>query len=156
MSKLFDTQALLMEEMEANATRRDPLPPGEVIARISKLAFSEGKIKDGDRKGETWNRLDVTLEIEDRDYLQRYSDGTMEKATTVHGIMFDKNAAGKIATGPNVNVRLGKFREAAGVNGKPLQMLVGQFVRIVVEQEKDPNDPDPDAMRDKITGFAKV
>lgn len=157
MSKLFDSTSLLMDDLPSNATKRLPLPVGEVLAKIAKIGESSGVVKkEGDRKGEPWYRLDFTLEIEDREYLATYGDGSHEKVNTIFGVMIEKTPDGKrIATGENVNVRLGRFREAAGTNGQPLGANIGRYIRIVVEQEQDPNG-EPGEMRDKITSVAKA
>lgn len=154
MSRLFDPVTLLNEDLEENATKRDPLPIGEVLAQVTKLKMSSGKIKDGERRGEDWNRLDISLEITDREYLQDYSDGTADKATTILGIMVELTPEGKIATGANKNVRLGRFREACGANGKPLSALQGQFVRLSIGRKPNPNDPSEEL--DEITGYTKA
>lgn len=154
MSRLFDPVSLLNEDLDANATKRDPLPVGEVLAQITAMKFSSGTIKNGDRRGEPWDRLDVTLEISDRDYLAGYGDGTQDKVTTTYGVMLEMTPDRKIATGANKNTKLGRFRDAAGVNGKPLAALQGQFIRIAVGHKPHPTDEN--AVMDEITSFTKV
>ncbi len=157
MTRLFDpasTAALLETDLEANATRRDPLPAGEVIAQVMGTKIAAGMSKGRDGKAPApWTRLDVQLEITDPEYLANYGDGTLPKATTTLGIMLDM-ADGKIAVGPNKNVRLGRFREACGVNGKPLSALYGQMVRIMVGHKPHPDDPS--ITLDEITGYSAV
>lgn len=149
MSNLFDPTSLLNSDLGENSTRREPLPVGEPIAQITKIDFKSGESSKG-----KWNRLDVSLEISDRDYMAGYIDGSQEKANTSLGIMLDMTDHGGIAVGPNKNVRLGRFREACGVNGKPLSALVGQFVRVAIQHKPAYNDPSQIA--DEITGFSKV
>jgi hypothetical protein len=153
MSRLFDPVSLMNANLEENATRRDPLPQGEVLAQITKLDFKNGTISKGDRAGQQWDRLDCTLEITDQEYLAQYGDGTQPKATTNLGIMLEMTDVGAIATGPNKNVRLGRLREAAGVNGKPLGMLQGQFVRIKIDHKPHPTEDG--VVLDEITGYTK-
>lgn len=154
MSRLFDPVNLLNQDLEENATRRDPLPQGEVLAQIVKLDFKNGKISKGDRQGEDWDRLDASLEITDPEYLAQYGDGTQEKATTALGIMLEMTPTGGIATGPNKNVRLGRLRDAAGVNGKPLGMLMGQWIRIQVSHKPHPTEDG--VVLDEITAYTKA
>jgi hypothetical protein len=149
MSALFDPASLLNSDLGENSTRREPLPVGEPIAQITKIDFKSGESSKG-----KWNRLDVSLEITDRDYMVGYIDGSQEKANTSFGIMLDMNDQGGIAIGPNKNVRLGRFREACGVNGKPLSALVGQYIRVSIQHKPAYNDPSQIA--DEITGFSKV
>lgn len=152
MSKLFDpveAQNLMDMALEENATRRDPLPQGETTAQIMELKFSGGVSQ---KTGNPWNRMDCTLEISDPEYLSQIP-GSPEKATITLGIMLDMNN-GQIATGPNKNIRLGRLRAAAGVNGKPLSALQGQFIRITIGHTPHPTEPD--VVRDEVTGYTQV
>lgn len=152
MSKLFDpveAQNLMEMALEENATRRDPLPQGETTAQIMELKFSGGISQ---KTGNPWNRMDCTLEISDPEYLSQIP-GSPEKATTTLGIMLDMNN-GQIATGPNKNIRLGRLRAAAGVNGKPLSALQGQFVRITIGHKPHPTEEG--VVLDEVTGYTQV
>lgn len=152
MSKLFDpveAQNLMEMALEENATRRDPLPQGETTAQIMELKFSGGVSQ---KTGNPWNRMDCTLEISDPEYLAQIP-GSPEKATTTLGIMLDMNN-GQIATGPNKNIRLGRLRAAAGVNGKPLSALQGQFVRITIGHKPHPTEEG--VVLDEVTGYTQV
>lgn len=152
MSKLFDpveAQNLMEMALEENATRRDPLPQGETTAQIMELKFSGGISQ---KTGNPWNRMDCTLEISDPEYLSQIL-GSPEKATTTLGIMLDMNN-GQIATGPNKNIRLGRLRAAAGVNGKPLSALQGQFVRITIGHKPHPTEEG--VVLDEVTGYTQV
>lgn len=152
MSKLFDpveAQNLMEMALEENATRRDPLPQGETTAQIMELKFSGGISQ---KTGNPWNRMDCTLEISDPEYLAQIP-GSPEKATTTLGIMLDMNN-GQIATGPNKNIRLGRLRAAAGVNGKPLSALQGQFIRITIGHKPHPTEEG--VVLDEVTGYTQV
>ena len=152
--KLFDPVTLMNENVEANATRRDPLPMGEVVAQITKMGFSDGISK---KTNNPWNRLDLTLEITDSEYLQDVP-GTPEKVITNLGVMIDMNN-GAIATGPNKNIRLGRLREATGTNGKPLAMMEGAWVRIMIGHKPHPTEVDEDGnpvVLDEIVSYTKV
>jgi len=148
MSRLFDPAALLDANLEENATRRDPLPPGEVLAQITDISFTDGVSKKNDLP---WNRMDVKLEISDPEYLSQYP-GSPEKVQTQLGIMLDMNN-GQIATGPNKNIRLGRLREAAGCNGKPLGQLIGNYLRIQIAHK--PHYLDPDLIVDEVVAYTK-
>lgn len=152
MSKLFDpveAQNLMDMALEENATRRDPLPQGETTAQIMELKFSGGVSQ---KTGNPWNRMDCALEISDPEYLSQIP-GSPEKATTTLGIMLDMNN-GQIATGPNKNIRLGRLRAAAGVNGKPLSALQGQFIRITIGHKPHPTEEG--VVLDEVTGYTQV
>lgn len=148
MSSLFDPVSLMNENLDANATRRDPLPAGEVLAQITELKFADGVSA---KTGNPWNRMDISLEITDPNYLAQYPGGA-EKLTTQLGIMLDMNN-GQIATGPNKNIRLGRLREAANANGKPLAALVGTFIRISIAHK--PHYLRPEEIVDEVVAFTK-
>lgn len=150
MSRLFNPADLINQNLEANATRRDPLPIGETTAQI--LSF---EIKNGisAKNQKAWARLDAKLEITDPEYLQNVP-GTPEKTVTNLGVMLDLSDDGQIKTGPNVNVRLGRLREAAGVNGKPLSALPGQWIRIAIGHKQHPTEGD--VVLDEVVSYTKV
>jgi len=140
MSRLFDPVALMNENIAANATKRTPLPPGETPAQITKIEFAEGKAgAQAKNPGAPWYRLDCTLEITDPQYCAQIP-GQPERAVTFYGVMLDV-VNGEIATGENKNVKLGKLRDAAGVNGQPLNMLIGQYIRVAIGQKPNPKEP---------------
>lgn len=157
MSRLFDPVSLLQANVEANATRRDPLPAGETIAQIIDLSFSEGISNKPGKPASAWNRLDCKLEITDPEYCSQYV-GNPEKIVTTLGVMIDctdlLSKGGSLKTGPNVNIRLGKLREAAGVNGKPLGALNGQHIRVQIGHKPHPTDPE--TVLDEIVAYTKV
>lgn len=153
MSRLFDPAALLNENIAANETKRYPLSMGETVAQIMELKFDEGVSGPKSKNpGTPWARLNAKLEITDPEYLATVP-GQPDKAVTFLGIMLDMQN-GTIATGPNKNIRLGKLRDAAGVNGKPLNMLMGQYIRIAIGHK--PHHEDPEQIVDEITSYTKV
>ncbi len=158
MTKLFDPISLMNENVAANATRRDPLPIGETVAQITKMEFSEGTVrKPGPNQGKPWNRLDLTLEITDAEYLASVP-GTPEKVVTNLGVMLDLQN-GTIATGPNKNIRLGRLRAATETNGKPLAMMDGCYIRIAIGHKPHPTEVDEEGnpvILDEIISYTKV
>jgi len=152
MSRLFDpvdAQNLLDAQMAAMDTRRVPLPQGETTAQILEISFDGGI---SNKNGKPWNRMNAKLEITDPEYVSQYPGGA-DKLTTTLGLMVDMDN-GRLAVGPNKNIRLGRLREAAGVNGKPLSMLQGQFIRIAIGHK--PDSKDPEIIRDEIIAYTKV
>jgi hypothetical protein len=133
------------EELEENATSTVPLPEGEVLAQVTKLAFVGGE-KDGNR----WDKMNASVEISDPHYLEDYPSNGGRVVRTL-GIMLEMNGK-QIATGANKNVRLGKFREACGVNGKPLSALIGRMVKVKVVQKPHPTEPGQTI--DDIAGYS--
>jgi hypothetical protein len=153
MSRLFNPNDLLSQNLAEGSTRRDPLPAGEVIAQIAELKFSDGTVKkQGPNFGNPWSRLDCKLEITDPEYLAQIP-GAPDKAVTSLGTMLDMDN-GQIQMGPNKNIRLNRLREAAGVNGQPLGALMGQFIRVSITHKPHPTESD--VVLDEVTAFTKA
>ena len=148
MSDLFDPTSFLNSPMaDANATRRDPLPAGETFGTITKLDMAHGTSDRG-----PWRKLNISIEIGDPAYLTR---ADRQKAVVTYGLMLDLTDTGTISMGPNVNVRLGKLREATGVNqpGKALTEMVGRPIKVIIGHRPDANDPS--VMYDEVKAVAK-
>lgn len=154
MSKLFDADALMNENIAANATKRDPLPIGETTAQIMECKISDGVSGPNSKNpGTPWARLDCKLEITDPEYLAQIP-GNPSKATTFLGVMLDLQN-GSIAVGPNKNIRVGRLREAAGCNGKPLSAIPGNFIRIAIGHKPHPTDPEGGVLAE-VVSYTKV
>lgn len=140
MSRLFDPADIMSQDLEEGATKRELLPQGFVIAQIGRVKWQEGTVGPGkERSGEKWYRADFPMEITDPEYLKNYADGTSTKQIITYGVMVDMQD-GKIAMGPNKNIKLNRLRAAAGVNGKPLAAVEGQYVRIQIAWSKITRD----------------
>lgn len=157
MTQLFDPSSIMHEELGEGSTRRELLPQDFVIAQIGRVKWHEGTIGPGkERSGEKWYRADFPMEITDPEYLKKYADGTSTKAVITYGLMVDIQD-GKIAVGPNKNIRLNRLREAAGVNGKPLAAVEGQFVRIQIGWVPVVRDGvQTDEMRDEVVAVSSA
>lgn len=152
--RLFDPVALMNQNTEANATKRTPLPTGETTAQIVKMDIAEGTSGPKSKHpGTPWARLDLQMEITDPEYLKQVGDGTRDKAIIFHGIMLDMKD-GAIATGADRNVVLGRLREAAGVNGQPLNALMGQWVRLQIGHK--PHFENPQDIQHEITAITAL
>lgn len=146
---MFDANSFINTPVGgANATRRDPLPPGETIGMITKV-----DIVDGEKNGRKWYKLNATIDLTDPSYL---AQANRDKASITYGIMLDMTDAGTIAMGPNTNVRLGKLREATGTNevGRSLGDMVGRPVRVQIAHRADDNDPA--VVYDDVKGVARM
>lgn len=148
---IFDTDAFFDAQFDAsNATKRDPLPPTDaVLAQVTKL----DKVSGISGEGKPWYKLNVQWTISDAEYLAR---AAREKATITQGIMLDMTEAGTIAMGPNMNVTLGRFREATGINqpGKSLNDAMGQYAKIKIGHRPDKNDAS--IVYDEVQGVVKA
>lgn len=152
----FDPQAFMNATMtQALDTRVIPCPVGEYPAQITKLDVKSGEIKQGDRQGQTWAGLEVHCEIEDQGVKQIVG---RDKVISRGLVMLDLTEEGMIDLAKGKNVRLGKLRDACGLN-QPGQafsppMLVGQRLVVSIGHRADPKDPS--ILYDEVTGFRKL
>lgn len=112
----------------ANETKSTPVPEGDYAAIIDAVRVKSIDISKGDRAGQTVPILEVTWHILDEDgklgeLLNR------DKVTVRQDIWLDI-VNGGLAFGPNLNLALGRLREALDLNkpNKPFtfKMLEGQ------------------------------
>lgn len=146
---LFDPTSFLSSAITSSlSTKRTPLPIGETYGQITKVDSVSGE-----KNGRPWYKLNVTFEITDHDYLSQ-ATGQPEKALLTYGILVEMEH-GTLAMGPNKNVKLGRLREAAGVNqpGKSLNDLTGRVCRLSIGHRPDPNDSS--VVYDEIKDVAK-
>lgn len=127
---------------EANSTELLQVPEGEytaVTGGIGPDSFKRFPIKQGDRAGQDFYRLDVVWQINDeggsiKDYLGR-------EPKVTQGIGLDISKDGTLEMGKGKNVALGQLREALGQNqaGRPWSMsqLGGQVAKIKVKHRLD-------------------
>lgn len=132
---MFDTDALLEATVtEANETSFTPIPEGEYTGIIEDVKVRNPK------EGVTF--LDIVWNLDEPELAQRMN---RDKVTVRQSVFLDV-ADGKIASGPNQNVDLGRIREAVGQNqpGKPWSpaMLRGAGpAKVMVSQRPDKDDP---------------
>jgi hypothetical protein len=151
---LFDPVAFMNENAPANATRRDPRPQGEAVGQVTKMTVKNGTIGKGDRRGEPWYRMDFTIEVADPEYLALRENQTTEKEVFTYGIMYDADDTGRPKVGPNVNVKLGQFRDACNANGKPYAACIGAPLRIAVIQKPHPTEEG--VVLDEVSGVTRA
>lgn len=129
---MFDPNQLLdMQTTDSNSTHVVPCPEGEWPATISDVIIKSGVSQ---KTQEPWTRLDVKWEIVGtpaNDKVER------EKIITNQGVMLDLTEQGGLVMGEGKNVRLGRLREAVGLNapGQPFsfRMLVGRQAKVSVK-----------------------
>jgi hypothetical protein len=143
-NRLFDPIAFMNETLPENATRRDPRPAGETIGQVVALDWKSGEVKKlgSPNYGKPWYRLDAKIEVTDPEYLAQRENGTGDKELFTYGIMYDGDETGRPKVGPNVNISLGRFRDACSANGKPFSACVGAMLRIQVIQKPHPTEAD--------------
>lgn len=115
---------------QSNATSFVPIPEGEYDAYIEGYKFREAKDSV---------LLDITWVIPDEQLAEKLN---MEQVTARQSMFLDMTQDGNLDFGTNRNVRLGRLREALGVNGPGFQwaQLIGKAAKIAVSQRPDAND----------------
>lgn len=142
MARLFDPVSFMNETVPANATKRIPRPVGEPVGIVTALDWKSGQVKKpGPSLGSDWFRLDVKLEVTDPEYIAQCVGNQSGKELFTYGIMYDAQDDGRPKIGENVNVALGKFRDACNANGKPYAMCIGQPLKLQVIQKPHPTNP---------------
>jgi len=117
---LFDPSSFLDSEAGGPlSTERVLVPIGTYPnCYIENVKPQEGIIKEGDRAGQPWVRVNFTWVIDDqevRDQLDR------AEIKLVQGVMLDLTEDGRLDEGKGKNYRLGKLRQALGINDGPVQ-----------------------------------
>lgn len=135
----FDPQSFLDAAISgSNDTKITPVPAGEYVGVIEKVAARQWQSKDGTKSGVS---LDVTWLIEDEGVKAELKRDTV---TSRQGVMLDLTASGGIDTAKGTNIGLGRLREAVGLNdpSKPFSFgqLPGQAARVTVSHRIDGED----------------
>lgn len=118
---------------EANDTRFPNVPEGEYTAVLDKV-----EARQHDKDGKTSTILDVTWSIDDEG--AKAATG-LARPTVRQSIFLDMTPNGGLDMSPGKNVKLGKLREALGMNtpGKPWapSMLIGSVARVLVRHKDE-------------------
>lgn len=139
MTSAFDPQTFgQMTITESNSTESVLVPVGEYGASITDKKIDTWKAKDGSSEG---LKMFVFWNVEDPEV--RALTGR-DKNIVRQEMMFDLTENGALATGKGMNVRLGRLREAVGLNtpGQPFSfdMLVGRSARVSIGHRADNRD----------------
>jgi hypothetical protein len=102
----------------ANSTKFEVIPAGTYRAFISDLEFKNGTVqKEGENYGKPWYSLSIKWQLEDEGLKAQLGRPTI---TAYQSLMLDVTSEG-LDMGKGKNVRLGKLREAIGLNSGPVQ-----------------------------------
>lgn len=143
---------VIFEQMileEANETEFTPVPAGDYQGFVQSAKVRAMEIKKGRRAGQTVPILTVTYALEDNDGKLKELLGR-DIPTVRQDIWLDVNDTGGLSFGPNMNVQLGKLRDAVGMNkkGKPFSFTMlegaGPLLIHVVNEEYN------DVIRDRV------
>lgn len=147
MAGMFDPDSFLDAEVEgANETERVLVPTGVYNAFIEDIAVRNGEKDDGD----PWAQLVIKWNLEDESVKESLN---RDKVILSDYMFVDLDDEGRIATGVNKNVPLGKLRKATGTNEGRFspRMLIGQRCMLMVQHEQGKNGP-----REVVKGFAAI
>lgn len=120
MANLFDADTFLDSSAGGPlSTERTLIPEGTYSScYIDDVKPQEGIIKSGDREGQPWVRINFRWVLDDqalRDKLGR------AEVKITQGVMIDLTTDGKLDFSKGKNIRLGKLRQALGINAGDVQ-----------------------------------
>lgn len=153
-TQTFDADAFMNTNVDAPmATALSGVPEGEYVSMVGDFdssAFKTVNTKNGPRA-----ILEVPFVIQDEALKAQLG---REQVTHRESYWLDFTADGRLDTGPDKNVQLGKLRDALGQNtGAPWNpsMLKNMGpLRIVIKTRSDKNDPEKKYTN--ITKYAKI
>lgn len=153
---MFDVNNFMSAVMtEVNDTKIIPCPAGEFHVLIEKVEPKSGTIGKGDRTGETWASLQLTMSVED-EAVKTFC--ARDKVLLSHGVMLDLTPSGGIDMGKGKNLGLGRLRDACDLNspGQPFSptMIVGKRVKVAVKHV--PGYRDPTTLVAEVAGIIKI
>jgi len=150
---MFDSNSFLQSQnVEGKLeTQFSPIPAGEYIGLIQKMEAKEQQKPDNTG---VWTIVDMTIAIDDA----RAKEATGMSNPTIRDSLFLDIENGKLATGKNKNIALGRYLEATGQNGvvgNPFTLLMGKMVKVQLAVEPDKKDPQKIYNRVKAVGKAQ-
>jgi hypothetical protein len=133
-----------------NATKMTPIPVGEYKSVITDVVLESLPGKKDVTK--TYLKCNVTHQLDDaglREQLKR------EKVTMTQDFLIDLTASGDIDFGADRNIKLGRLREACGLNDPQtpwsFPMFKGRVVKVKVGHEMYEGEP-----RSKVFNTTKL
>jgi hypothetical protein len=149
---MFNPEAFLDSTLPgANSTKREIPPMGVYNASISKIEVKGGTItKEGENYGKPWRALNLQWLIEDQPV---NADLDQPRVIVYDSVFLDLDDSGQIAMGKGKNTKLGKLREAIGLNTGPVQFRAfeGRPAKISVGHEMYKDD-----MQAVVKSYAKA
>lgn len=157
----FDADAFMQEQVDAPmATKLSTIPDWEGQAVIGDFTSEALKTIDyKDKKGADVSRQVLEIPFILQDEALRVKMDRQEFPVHRETFWLDFDANGKLATGPDKNVRLGQLRAALGQNqpGWAPGMLRNMGPVLIAIKSKSAKDPtDPEKVYTNITKYAKI
>jgi hypothetical protein len=141
----FDPDSFLDATLPgANSTKRDVVPAGTYVARLSNLEVKNGTVnKPGENFGKPWVALNFRWNID--------LAGTNQ--VVFDSVFLELGDDGRPDMGKGKNVKLGKLREAIGLNSGPVQFRAfdGRVATIKVDHRMYEGD-----VQAEVKGYAKA
>ena len=130
----FDPDSFLDATLPgANSTKREVVPAGVYVARLSNLEVKNGTVnKPGENFGKQWVALNF-----------RWNIDNLPNGIVFDSVFLDLGEDGRPDMGKGKNVKLGKLREAIGLNSGPAQFRAfdGRVATIKVEHRIYEGEP---------------
>lgn len=151
---MFDPNQFLDQQFtDANDTKSIPVPAGEFIAVVEETKINTWQAKDDPSKSGL--KLQIQWSVDDEGVKATVG---RDKVTVRQEIMLDLTDSGTLDFGRGKNIRLGKLRDALGLNtpGQPFafSMLAGRVARITVGHT--PNPKEPGEVYTNVTAVARM
>ena len=140
----FNAESFLNQTIETvTADKTIPHPEGDFEGQITKIDFNHGTSKDS---GKVWVRMKATIKCLDP---QVAADVGLDEVKVYDDFFIDLTDEGGLDMSANRNIRLGKYRTAAGMNNEGeefnLQMLEGATIGYTVNHKLN-SEGDPRAI----------
>ena len=149
---MFDPEAFLDATLPGgNSTKREIVPMGAYKAHVGKLVVKGGTIsKEGENYGKPWRALNIQWVIENQavnDLLD------LPRVTVYDSVFLDLDDEGQIAMSKGKNIKLGKLREAIGLNSGPVQFRAFEGRPATISVGHEPYKEDMQAV---VKSYAKA
>lgn len=164
---MFDVDAFLSSTIDQTLdTTRLPVPPGDYLAQINTddkaISVDKGTIGKGERTGQPWASLVVSMTIPDPSGSIKAATGR-DPVIVRHNIFLDLTTQGDMDWSTGKNINFAKLFAACGWptdakgklnSGFSPSWLRGKTLKIKLENE--PNPKDPTQMFERITAVTKA
>lgn len=141
MATTFDPTTFLNQSFEgSNDTKITPCPAGEYLGIADRVEIVPWA---SDKKGTSGLKARILWDIQDDNVRQLLG---REKILAPQDIMLDLTETGELDMGTGKNTRLGRLREALGLNAPgeafSFGMIQGRMATVNVKHRPDQNDPE--------------
>jgi hypothetical protein len=152
MTSNFDPSQILDLTTTEESVRRPPLPTGEVYT--GEIADVSVRINQGKQDpSKSYTGVDVKIK-----FSTAHIAGQPEFVTVKDGFLLDLTEAGQLDMSAGKNGRLGRYREALGMNvaGQPfsIRQMQGRPIKATIKHKAD--EKDPSVLYEEVAAIAKA